>query len=419
QCPSGAWQEPTAHSAQRGGISASPQRSYDPSIAVSPVGRPYIAWADQSAAGHVGESYVRRWNGVVWEPVGAGSASGGGVSNTPNAESAHPVVAVSGAVVGNAPASRAGLPYIAWHNGSTGDTEIYIRQWNGGGWVPVGAGSASDGGISNNFTQSFRTTLAIDNALLPVLAWTDSPAPGNPNTEIYAKRFDGATWVEVGSGSSSGGGVSNTAGESGDAALAAGPGGTLWLAWSDSTSGDAEIYVKRWTGNTWDEASPGSASGGGISNNSDASFAPAIAVGADGLPVVAWVDRSGGDTEIYLRKFDGDSWEPLGASASGGGLSSNNGASIDPSVAVNALGQPLVAWSDLSGFNADIYVRRWNGNTWAQVGSGSAQLGGVSHTIGFSGEPVVAIGRDGRVSLAWSDDTPGQGEIYVRRYGVE
>ncbi len=415
QCPSGGWQEPVGNSAQRTGISNTPGRSYDPSIAVSPIGRPYIAWADNSYDGF-GEIYVRRWNGVVWEPVGTGSAGSNGISKTYRAESSLPAVAVSSAPQEGLPAERASIPYVAWQEKSADDVEIYVRRWAGSaGWVEVGGGSASGGGVSNNGSPSFRATLAIDSTLLPAVAWADG---SGANTEIYARRFNGSAWVDMGAASAAGGGVSNTPGAaSDDPALARGPGGVLYLAWSDAASGNAEIYVRKWTGSVWVDVGAGSASGGGVSNTPDASFAPAIAVGADGQPVVAWEDRSGGDTEIYLKRFNGTGWVALGASAGGGGLSNNEGASLEPSLVVDAANRPVVAWTDLSGwFKAEVYVRRWTGSTWAAVGNAaSAHFGGVSNSVGYSGDPALALGRDGLLSLGWSDDTSGQGEIYVRR----
>ena len=47
--------------------------------------------------------------------------------------------------------------------------------------------------------------------------------------------------------------------------LAVAPDGTPYVAW-DEDNGSPEILVKKLSGGSWVEASPGSASGGGISN---------------------------------------------------------------------------------------------------------------------------------------------------------
>ena len=103
--------------------------------------------------------------------------------------------------------------------------------------------------------------------------------------------------------------------------------GDIYAAWE---SGGSDIYVKRWNGSDWIEIGAGSASGFGISNNPGASRFPSVAVmqptlGQPGVPVVAWIDQSSGNWEIYVKAFNPVSgqWDPAGDpdAASGGGIS--------------------------------------------------------------------------------------------------
>ena len=75
-----------------------------------------------------------------------------------------------------------------------------------------------------------------------------------------------AGWQEVGAGSATGGGISNNTGTSNNPSVAVAPDGTPYVAWHDGTSGNHEIYVRRWNGSTWEEVGAGSATGGGITN---------------------------------------------------------------------------------------------------------------------------------------------------------
>jgi hypothetical protein len=81
------------------------------------------------------------------------------------------------------------------------------------------------------------------------------------------------------------------------------PDGTPYIAWYDDTSGDREIYARRWNGSVWEEVGTSSANGGGISDNSGGSFGTSMAVAPDGTPYVAWEDDSSGDREIYVRRW--------------------------------------------------------------------------------------------------------------------
>jgi hypothetical protein len=392
-------------SATDGGISNSGNNgaSWEPSLAISPDGMPLVAWYGSSGSNP--EIYIRRWDGTSWVEMGSGSASGGGISNTGN-YSENPSLAIGGD----------GIPVVAWPEDTTEDNEIYIRRWDGTSWVEMGSGSASGGGISNNDGPSSSPSLAIGPDGKPVVAWVDQSYPH----EIYVRRWDGASWVEIGSGSASGGGISDTDGNSFGPSLAIAPDGNPIVAWADGSGSDfgyPEIYVRRWDGTSWVEMGSGSASGGGISDNFVRSLYPSLAIGATGMPVVAWADDSAGNYQIYVRRWDGTSWVEMGSgSASGGGISDSNGSSFEPSLAIDPDGTPVIAWADDSSDIVQIYVRRWDGTSWVEMGSGSASGGGISNTDGESFSTSLAISSEGTAIIAWRDDSSGRLEIYVRRW---
>ncbi|MEW6358544.1 MAG: FG-GAP-like repeat-containing protein [Planctomycetota bacterium] len=398
----GAWQELGLGSATGGGVSQTVGGSGLPVVCFGADGMPIVAWQDASTGTE--EIYVRRWDGVMWAEMGLGSATGGGISNNAG-ESYTPMLAIG----------RDGKPLIAWEDRSSGNN-IYLRRWDGSAWVEMGAGSATGGGISQNIGVSWSPSIAIGSDGNPIVAWTNFSA----NDEIYVRRWDGASWVEIGAGSASGNGISNTGGNSYGASIAIGTDGNPIVAWYDNTSGDYEIYLRRWDGSSWVEATPGSASGGGISNNAGASSAPRLAIGADGNPIVAWDDDSSGDTEVYVRRWNGASWAELGTgSATGGGISNNSGTSSGQSLAIGPDGNPIVAWRDNSTGSDETYVRRWNGSSWAEMGTDSATGNGISNTPGsVSGSPWIAIGPDGNPAATWADDASGDYEIYIRRYST-
>lgn len=414
QCQLPGWQEVGGGSARGEGVNTGMRSGRAPSMAISGDGRPWAAW--QATIGSTSpDIFVKRWNGSAWEGIG-GSATGGGVSNT-STISARPSLAIVPAAASSVGSLYADMPYVAWNEFvNQGPSEIYIKRWNGTTWEEVGAGSASGGGISRNSGESFDASLAIAPEGMPWVAWTDIPAGGG-DSEIYIRRFDGVSWVEVGAGSATGGGVSNSSEDSEEPSLAIGSDGSVFVAWTEGSGGEAEIYVKRWNGSAWEAAGAGSASGGGISSNSDSSRTPALAVVNASRAFVAWVDRSGGDTEIYAKQWNGVAWLPAGTNgASGGGISNNTGDSLEVSLNIGRDGAPVAAWTDLSGpGSAEIYVRRWNGANWQEAGL-SATLGGVSGTPGASSESSVAVAPDGTPYVMWSNSVGGGSAVYVRRY---
>jgi hypothetical protein len=241
------------------------------------------------------------------------------------------------------------------------DNKLYLplimRQ---GTWQEVGVNYASSGGISNNSANSNAPSLAVDLEGKPIVAWWDQ---SGGNSEIYVRAWDGLSWIELGANSASEGGISNNEGFSIVPSIATSPNGTHYVAWYDNSDGDYEIYVRRWDGSNWEEAGTGYASGGGISNNTGASYWPALAIAPDGMPYVAWADDSNGNYEIYVRAWNGSNWVEVGTgSASNGGISNNNENSEYPSIAESPGGKVYLAWNDSSSGDTEIYARVWDGN---------------------------------------------------------
>jgi hypothetical protein len=351
------WVEVGAGSASGGGISNNDFGSNSPSLAISPDGMPYVAWDDEGNGIEDNEIYIRKWDGSNWVEVGAGSASGGGISNNGGGSSG-PSLAIS----------PEGVPYVAWVDFiSSGPNNIYVRKFDGSRWVEVGAGSASGGGISNHpggsafYGGSHHPSLAISPDGMPYVAWFhEIYQSGSWFGDIYIRQWNGGSWVEVGAGSASGEGISRNNGISDSPALAISPAGVPYVAWSDNSSKTFEIHVLKWDGSGWVEAGAGSASGEGISHAgsnpvaSGGSYSPSIAISPDGAACIAWEDYNYGDDNIYVRKWDGGNWVEVGAgSASRTGISNGVGASIAPSVAISADGVIYVAY--VSG-NDEIYV---------------------------------------------------------------
>lgn len=395
---SGTWLPVGTGSASDGGISDNSGYSGFPALAIAPNGMPYAVWEDASNGNN--EIYARAWNGSHWEEVGIGSASGGGISNTPG-RSQVPDIAIA----------PDGTPYVTWVD-STNGYEIYVRAWNGNSWAEVGPGSANGGGISNNPGLSNNPAIAIAPDGTVYVAWDDSTDAVYGNNHIYVLAWNGSSWGEVGTGSASGGGISN-GGYAARASVAVALDGTPYVTWQD----DSNIYLRVWNGSSWIELG-GSGSGGGISNNG-LSVLASIAIAPDGTPYVAWQSFIDSNNEVYVRFWDGSSWAEVGpGSASGGGISNNSGYSGHPSIAVSPNGTPYIAWADSSTPGEwEIYVRMWNGSNWAEVGTGSASGGGISNSLVQAQFPSLAIDLNGIPYIIWVDGTnyPDH-EIYAMRY---
>jgi hypothetical protein len=114
----------------------------------------------------------------------------------------------------------------------------------------------------------------------------------------------------------------------------------------------------------------GSGSGGGVSGSAGASLQPSLAVDASGRPWIAWEDQS--TFETFLKRWTGSAWEGLGGSGSGPGLSDAPGNSQHVSLRLDSAERPVLAWSE----NLGLWVKRWDGSAWVGYG-GSASGAGI------------------------------------------
>jgi hypothetical protein len=131
---------------------------------------------------------------------------------------------------------------IAWEE-LTSPRQIYVRRWDGSAWLEVGDGSASGGGISNTDGDSVSPRLSMDYNGVPTVIWNErTPIPERNERKIHVRRFDGTSWVEVGEGSAAGDGISGEGVTSALPLVATSPHGALHAAWIQQ---NAAIFYKR------------------------------------------------------------------------------------------------------------------------------------------------------------------------------
>ena len=353
------WAE-LAGSGSGGGVSTSVQAARYPVLALEVAGAPVLAWADATPG--PSQIYLKRWSGAQWVELG-GSASAGGISNLGMGEATHQcALALDGT----------DRPAVAWimTTAFIGTFQLYFKRWDGAQWVELG-GSASGPGLATDV--SGFPALAIDPSGNPVVAWQQSVNGMTPSVQIYLKRWDGAQWVEQG-GSATSGGVSGTTGLLAESPSLALDGiGNPTVAWQDGASGTLQIYVKQWSGTQWAELA-GSATAGGVSGTTGLARDPSVVLDS-GNPLVAWTDNKSGNAEIYLKKWTGVLWVELGGSATTGGVSSTAGTSETSSLALDASGKPVVAWRDDASGKPEVYLKQWNGTQWVELAASASGTG--------------------------------------------
>ncbi len=400
----GRWSEYSG-SATGGGISNSPAAATDPVVAVGPAGR-FVAWIDsRSGAPQV---FAALSNNVGWQEL-AGSAHGGGVSG--------PLVPTGGAA--SKPAitlDSGGLPIITWTQAVGTATDVFVAHYDStansgnGGWVSLGP-SLSAGGISG--TGKAASPQVTTTTVGPVVAWLDSTGGV---TNVFARRLENNVWIPFGANSASGSGVSASASSVSDLAIAS-DGTKVAVGWTQNIGARTQIYAKQFLGSAF-SALGGSTSGNGLSGTTGSATSVSFVYFSGSLRA-AWSDNTSGHKEIYAASFDGAQWIDAGDnSRTGGGVSATAGNATAPQLAAGGTHLELVWLDDRvaahNGNSTAIYNKVWNNTTFVEELSGDASGRGIGSEIVGPGSQSIAVDSAGHPFVVWSDSVSGKSEVYLR-----
>lgn len=128
---------------------------------------------------------------------------------------------------------------------------------------------------------------------------------------------------------------------------------------------------------------------------------PAIALGANGRPVVAFMENG----LVVVRRWDGPgAWQTIGAPL-------GNGTANTVSLTIDVTGAPVVAWdhatATVSDGTSNVSVARWNATADAWVSLGGVFVGAISPSI---------RARSADVALAWAEGSFIDSRVVVRTW---
>jgi hypothetical protein len=354
--------------------------AYYPSLALDGNGNPTVAWEEFGES--VWDIPVWRWDGSGWSPLGGGPLS----ANEGNTDAEKPSLALD----------ASGDPVVAWHEDDGTTRNIHVHQWDGSVWNPVGSGLLSANGGNTN---AFSPSLKLDDHDRPVVAWHEDDGTVY---NVHVQRWDGSAWSPVGGGLLSRNGAGTDAGSP---SLALDGSGNPVVAWHEHDGTTYNIYVQRWDGSAWIPLGSALSATSGIT----AALRASLALAESGDPLVAWQERKDAVLNIFVWRWDGGSWIPLGS-----GLSVNGFDALEPSLVLNDSGDPVVAWRgrESDGSTAGIHIWQWDGNDWSPVEGG--RFSSVPES-GFVEAPSLTVSPSGVQAIAWHETDGASFKIHVRR----
>ena len=215
------------------------------SIAIDSSNTPYVVYEDASNSS---KATVMKYNGSSWVTVGSAGFSAGLVGYT--------TIAID----------RSGTPYIAFMDGAFGPATV--MKYNGSSWVSLGNVGASTGWVN-------YTSIAIDRSGIPYVVYEDgtTSSPG----QATSMKYNGSSWVTVGNPEFSEGPyqVMYTS-------IVIDSSGTPYVVYEDASNNQGATVMK-YNGSSWVNVGSPGFSAGRVEYTS-------IAIGNNGMPYVAYID---------------------------------------------------------------------------------------------------------------------------------
>ncbi len=179
-------------------------------------------------------------------------------------------------------------------------------------------------------------------------------------------------------------------------ALAVGPDGRLWAAWTAYESGSEQLLL-RWSddGQTWSDAENLSPARGDYYHVALVSTAPRSVL-------AVWAATVDGNVDLYSRSFADGSWSAVER------LTDAPGPDTFPRLAAAPGGDVYLAWQSSGSRRTDISLRVRRSGRWLDPQK-------VTEHPASDWEPSVAVNSRGEAAVAWDSYRHGQYDIFLRR----
>ena len=246
-----------------------------------------------------------------------------------------------------------GVPYLSYseHGGIVGGDKVIVKKYDGATWVDVGVSVGA----------GIYPSLMIDKDDVPYVVYMAYHENNIVNKKVTVKKYDGATWVDVGV----------SVGVGSYPRLVMDKNDVPYVAYNDKTKGD-KATVKKYNGATWVDV-------GEVVSTKRTDYL-SLAINKDDVPYLAYREGYVNNKKTIVKKYDGATWVDVGVSVGVGSY---------PSLAIDKNNVPYLAYNDeVKGNKAT--VKKYDGATWVDTGVVSTGGGTLSLAIDSTGVPYLA-----------------------------
>ena len=298
-----------------------------------------------------------------------------------------------------------GTLWASWaesNNAGAPPNTIFAKYWDGSSWIGGAIGTRNPAARAY---QGFSQLVSVGDR--PTIAFVENNKTVFPDmTEAYVDQYDGTNWQALGGKLNS---RSNTRIESVSLAT---DGDKPWACWTEelltgwSEVKPSQLFCARWDGSSWKLA-------GSALNRSESDWAAAVSMTRfNGRPYVAWTERStAGNATLYVKSWNGSAWSFVGSGALNRG--GQDSWVFHPRLAADA-SKLFISWEEQAKLNQhpQLYVSEWKGSEWAELG-GTLNLDAAQGSVANSG---IAVLGSSPVVL-WNEVQMGQlQQTYIKRW---
>ena len=206
--------------------------------------------------------------------------------------------------------------------------------------------------------------------------WVAWVAWQNGGNQVRVRRFDGTSWA----------GAEEIAGAHRDiyqVRLGRDGKGGIWAIWSAQVNGNWDLYARRFDGKAWSNAER-------LTTDAQPDINQRTATDSAGNLWLVWQGFRNGTSDVFARRYDGSAWSAEER------VSTSPANDWDPAIAADSAGRVYVAWDTYDKGNYDILLRTFGAGRWSEVSA-------VASTPKFEAYVSLACDRQNRLWAAWNE----------------
>jgi hypothetical protein len=307
---------------------------------------PYVAFSDGANSS---KATVMKYNGSSWVNVGSAGFSAGSVTST------------------YINFDNSDVPYIAFSDGGN-SFKATVMKYNGSSWVNVGSA-----GFSSTYGNNIMIEFNSSNEPHVVFRGNIDFPIDSLLSDIIVMKYNGSSWVSVGSEFFSGDGTNNKIFPT----LVFDSNDVPYVAFSDGDYGEKATLMK-YNGSSWVNVGSPGFSAGAVANYNNLG----LAFDSNDNLYLAFIDYANSQ-KATVMKYDGASWTISGTAGISGGSVSNIGFFVDPSDV------PYIAFDDNANSGKTTVMKYYTPSSLKvastfSINGNSATINNTSYTINLS-----------------------------------